>query len=167
MVQLVCSLTSCVWARFPDRFPLCPDSDHGQAYSDLVRSRVYVWLGLVNHLHFWRNDRVLLRATAVTRGWKGHRIRVSTKKLTLAAKGNCQDAATGTIRTRNLSSRYQMCVSRPRFSLMHKLPSHGLVRSGFCRSFEWYVRLAQRGSKEKKEERKKNRLYNMKSLGNK
>ena len=25
------------------------------------------------HLHFWQNDRDLLRATAVTRGWNGYR----------------------------------------------------------------------------------------------
>ena len=30
-------------------------------------------------LHFWQNDRGLLRAAAVTRGWNGHRIRVSTE----------------------------------------------------------------------------------------
>ena len=31
------------------------------------------------HLHFWENDRGILRATAVTRGWNGHRIRVSSQ----------------------------------------------------------------------------------------
>ena len=29
-------------------------------------------------MHFWQNDRGLLRAAVVTRGWKGHR-RVSTE----------------------------------------------------------------------------------------
>ena len=36
--------------------------------------------------HFWHNDRSLLRATAETRGWNGHRIRVSKTKLTLDKK---------------------------------------------------------------------------------
>ena len=31
------------------------------------------------HLHLWQNDRDLLRATAVTRGWNGYEIRVSTE----------------------------------------------------------------------------------------
>ena len=35
--------------------------------------------GVTCHLHFWQNDRGLLRATAVTRGWNRHRIRVSTQ----------------------------------------------------------------------------------------
>ena len=28
-------------------------------------------LGLTCHLHFWQNERDLIRATAVTRGWNG------------------------------------------------------------------------------------------------
>ena len=35
--------------------------------------RVCVCLAVTCHLHFWRNDRDLLRATAVTRGWNGYR----------------------------------------------------------------------------------------------
>ena len=35
--------------------------------------KVYVCLAVTCHLHFWQNDRDLLRATAVTRGWKGYR----------------------------------------------------------------------------------------------
>ena len=46
---------------------------------DLVRSRVYAYLGVTCYLHFWQNGRGLLRATAVTRGWNGHWIRVSTQ----------------------------------------------------------------------------------------
>ena len=34
---------------------------------------------LTCHLHIWQADRGLLRATAVTRGWNGHRIRISTE----------------------------------------------------------------------------------------
>ena len=31
-------------------------------------SKVYAYLGVTCHLHFWQNDRGLVRATAVTRG---------------------------------------------------------------------------------------------------
>ena len=34
------------------------------------------------HLHFWRNDRDLSRATAVTRGWNGYRNKSQHRKLT-------------------------------------------------------------------------------------
>ena len=35
--------------------------------------RVQACLAVTCHLHFWQNDRECLRATAVTRGWKGYR----------------------------------------------------------------------------------------------
>ena len=60
---------------FPDRFPRYVWTAAYSAHSDLVKSRVYVCLDVTCHL----NDQDLLRATAVTRGWKGHRIRVSTQ----------------------------------------------------------------------------------------
>ena len=53
---------------------LRPASDH----SGSARG-VYACLGVTCHLHFWQNDRGLLRATAVTRGWNEHRIRVGTQ----------------------------------------------------------------------------------------
>ena len=40
---------------------------------------MHACLGVTCHLHFWQNERGLLRATAVSRGWNGHRIRVSTQ----------------------------------------------------------------------------------------
>ena len=40
---------------------------------------MYACLAVTCHLHFWQNDQGLLRATAVTQGWNGHRIRVSTQ----------------------------------------------------------------------------------------
>ena len=40
---------------------------------------VYACLGVTCHLHFWQNDRGPSRATAITRGLNGHRIRVSTQ----------------------------------------------------------------------------------------
>ena len=38
--------------------------------------KVYACLAVTCHLHLWRNDRGLLRATAVTRGWNGYRNKV-------------------------------------------------------------------------------------------
>ena len=35
--------------------------------------RVHVCSAVTYHLHFWQNNRDLLRATAVTRGWNGYR----------------------------------------------------------------------------------------------
>ena len=35
--------------------------------------KVYACLAVTCHLHLWQNDRDLLRAAAVTRGWNGHR----------------------------------------------------------------------------------------------
>ena len=35
--------------------------------------KVYVCLAVTCHLHFWQNDRDLLPASAVTRGWNGYR----------------------------------------------------------------------------------------------
>ena len=47
---------------------------------------MYVYLAVTCHLHFWQNDRDLLRATAVTRGWNGYRNKSKHKKLTLRKK---------------------------------------------------------------------------------
>ena len=59
-------------SSFPDRFP-------HYAWTNVDGSGVYACLGVSRHLHFWQNDRGLLRATAVTWEWNGHRIRVSTQ----------------------------------------------------------------------------------------
>ena len=42
--------------------------------------KVYACLAVTCHLHFWQNDRDLLRATAVTRGWNGYRNKVITNR---------------------------------------------------------------------------------------
>ena len=47
---------------------------------------MYECLGVTFRLHFWQNDRGLLRATAVTRVWKRHRNKSQHKKLTLEKK---------------------------------------------------------------------------------
>ena len=43
-------------------------------------------LAVTCHLHFWQNDRDLLRATLVTRGWDGYRNKSQRRKLTLEKK---------------------------------------------------------------------------------
>ena len=49
--------------------------------------RVYVYLAVTCHLHFWGNNRDLLRATAVTRKKNGYRNKKSEhRKLTLEKK---------------------------------------------------------------------------------
>ena len=48
--------------------------------------RVYACLAVTCHLHFWQNDRDLLPATAVTRGWNGYRNKSQYRKLTLEKK---------------------------------------------------------------------------------
>ena len=48
--------------------------------------KVYACLAVTCHLRFWQNDRGLLRATAVTRGWNGYRNKSQHRKLTLEKK---------------------------------------------------------------------------------
>ena len=47
---------------------------------------MYACLAVTCHLRFWQNDRGLLRATAVTRGWNGYRNKSQHRKLTLEKK---------------------------------------------------------------------------------
>ena len=48
--------------------------------------KVYACLAVTCHLHFWQNDRGLLRATAVTRGWNGYRNKSQHRESTLENK---------------------------------------------------------------------------------
>ena len=48
--------------------------------------RMHACLAITCHLHFWQNDRDLIRATAVTRGWNGYRNKESTQKPTMEKK---------------------------------------------------------------------------------
>ena len=48
--------------------------------------KAYACLAVTCHLRFWQNDRGLLRATAVTRGWNGYRNKSQHTKLTLEKK---------------------------------------------------------------------------------
>ena len=48
--------------------------------------KVYACLAVTCHLHFWQNDRDLLLATVVTRGWNGYRNKSQHRKSTLEKK---------------------------------------------------------------------------------
>ena len=48
--------------------------------------KVHACLAVTCHLHFWQNDRDLLRATAVTRGWNGYWNKGQHRKLTMEKK---------------------------------------------------------------------------------
>ena len=48
--------------------------------------KVYACLAVTCHLRFWQDDRGLLRATAVTRGWNGYRNKSQHRKFTLEKK---------------------------------------------------------------------------------
>ena len=67
--------------------------------------RVNACLAVTCHLHFWQNDRDLLRANAVTRGWDGYGIRISTKSNVdpREEEGKKSPAAPAGTRTRDLS----------------------------------------------------------------
>ena len=54
-------------------------------------------LAVTCHLHFWQNDRDLLRATAVTRGWNGDRNKSQHRQLTL--EKNIFDHESGALTT--------------------------------------------------------------------
>ena len=47
---------------------------------------MYACHAVTCHLHFWQNDRDLLRATVVTRGWNGYRNKSQHRKSTLEKK---------------------------------------------------------------------------------
>ena len=72
--------------EFPDSFSHYAWTAAQSVHSDFVGSEVYACLGVTCHLHFWQNDRDLLRAIVLTRGWNGHRVRVSIQSLTLEKK---------------------------------------------------------------------------------
>ena len=66
---------------------LCTPYNHAPCHFMQSHIRkVYTCLAAICHLHFWQNDRDLLRATAVTWGWTGYRNKSQHRKLTLVKK---------------------------------------------------------------------------------
>ena len=61
---------------------------------------MYACLAVTCHLHFWQNDRDLLRATAVTRGRNGYGNKASAQKVDPGEENS--PAAHAGIRTREL-----------------------------------------------------------------
>ena len=63
---------------------LCTPYNHAPCHFMQSHIRkVYACLAVTCHLHFWQNDRDLLRATVVTRGWNGYRNKGQHRKSTL------------------------------------------------------------------------------------
>ena len=63
---------------------LCTPCNHAPChFMQSHISTVHACLAVTYHMHFWQNDRDLLRATAVTPGWNGYRNKSQHRKLTL------------------------------------------------------------------------------------
>ena len=66
---------------------LCTPYNHAPCHFMQSHIRkVHACLAVTCHLRFWQNDRGLLRATAVTRGWNGYQNKSQHRKLTLEKK---------------------------------------------------------------------------------
>ena len=66
---------------------LCTPYNHAPCHFMQSNIRkLYACLAVTCHLHFWQNDRDLLRATAVTRGWNRYRNKSQHRKSTLEKK---------------------------------------------------------------------------------
>ena len=78
---------------------LCTPYNHAPCHFMQSHIRkVYECLAVTCHQYFWQNDRGLLRATAVTRGWNGYE---SAQKVDPGEENS--PAASAGIRTRELS----------------------------------------------------------------
>ena len=85
---------------------LCTSYNHAPAYSVTLFGaiyRVHVCLAVTCHLHFWLNDRDLLRATAVTRGWGVERVPKQESAQKVDPGQENYPAASARTRTRDLS----------------------------------------------------------------
>ena len=71
-------------------------------------------LGVTCHLHCWQNDREILRATAVTRGWSRHQIKSQHTKLTLEKKILLPGFELTTFQSRVRRS-YQQAILAPQY----------------------------------------------------
>ena len=82
LAWLVPHETAAVWAQV-----LCTPYNHAPCH--FMQSHIrkaHARLAVTCHQHFWQNDRGLLRATAVTRGWNGYRNKSQHRKSTLEKK---------------------------------------------------------------------------------
>ena len=86
----------CHMKLLPSRRVLCTSYNHAPCH--FMQShipKVHACSAVTCHLHFGENDRGLLRATAVTRGWNGYRNKSQHRKLTLErffSRRSCRDS---------------------------------------------------------------------------
>ena len=74
----------CHMKLLPSRRVLCTLYNHAPCHFMQSHIRkVHACLAVTCHLHFWQNDRDLLCATAVTRGWNGYRNKCRHRKSIL------------------------------------------------------------------------------------
>ena len=84
VVYLQCWHGWCHMNLLLSRRVLCTPYNHAPCHFMQSHIRkVYACWAVTCHLHLWQNDRGLLRATAVTRGWNGHRNKSQHRRLTL------------------------------------------------------------------------------------
>ena len=68
---------------------LCTPYNHAPCHFMQSHIRkVYACLAVTCHLRFWQNDRGLLRATAVTRGWNGYRNKSQHRKFQFSRRSS-------------------------------------------------------------------------------
>ena len=71
----------------PSQHILCTPYNHAPCHFMQSHIRkVHVCPAVTSHLHFRQNDRGLLHATVVTRGWNGYQNKSQHRKLTLEKK---------------------------------------------------------------------------------
>ena len=66
-----------------------PCAPYNHALCHFMQSHIhkmYACLAVTCHLHFWQNDRDVLHATVVTRGWNRYRNKSQHRKSTLEKK---------------------------------------------------------------------------------
>ena len=83
VIWLVPRETAAISARSVYVVQPCTMSRH---FMQIHIRMVHACLVVTCHLHFWQNDRDLLRATAVTQGWNGYRNGSQHRKSTLEKK---------------------------------------------------------------------------------
>ena len=82
-------LTALAWLMLHKTAATSARSVYNHAPCHFMQSHIrklYVCLTVTCRLHLWQNDRDLLRATAVTRGWNGYRNKSQHRKSTLEKK---------------------------------------------------------------------------------
>ena len=113
---------------------LCTPYNHAPCHFMQSHIRkVYACLAVTCHLHFWQNDRDLLRATAVTQGWNEYRNKRQHRKVSLEKKilqPLLQEFEPATFQSRIRRSNHRG-IPDLKFGLPC-IPSHGVIRFKFA-----------------------------------